>query len=524
MSRRRGIGLLAVVLAMLALVGWVTIPRLPAGICFDDAGDLQLSSATLGIAHPPGYPGYATVGFLLTRIFTADPAYVVSVTCFVAGLCVLVVCLLLQVYLGVSVWFGAAITLALAVHPRFWTNLRAPEVYMPTLALMVLSACFLVRYSKMGLRQHLVLAVLLFGVAMGNRPPVLFAAPFFLIAWNHARRRWSAVKCRGWSNLTWMVPLAMAPTVYSFAYIYVRDRPDVSYNYIENHNEVTHVLPASTDGPRAKLRRAAWQISGEQFRHYMGVDWRGFVGKWRWVRTQVAYEHSFTDLAVFLMLTIGIEPPAGEWYPHIDIYILSSLALFGLVIVFRRCRVTAWLLTGLIVSCLTFVLVYQVFGQAADLLPLLFAGAVAVGVLGSKLFPAGGHWVRQVAACAIALGAAVLFVRDIPNRPLNSTGVNATEYLERLDLETFPGPAVLIANWTKSVPMRYAQCVLAPRSDLHIVTSDPEFWMNLTQREQDRPVYAADALDSDGICNLEPFRIVFLLRCPKMSAEKTPSP
>jgi hypothetical protein len=308
------------------------------------------------------------------------------------------------------------------------------------------------------------------------------------------------------------------------AYIYVRDRPDVCYNYIENHNEATHLLPPGTDGVRVKLRRAVWQITGEQFRHYMGTDWRGFVGKCRWGRTQIAYEHPFTDLAVFLMLALGVDPPAGEWYPHIDIYILSLLVLFGLFFAFRKCRVTAWLLTGLILSCLTFVLAYQVFGQAADLLPLLFAGAVTIGVLGSKLFPTGGHWVRQVAACVMALGATVYFVREIPTRPSNSTGVNATEYLEKLDLATLPGPAVICANWTKSVPIRYAQCVLSPRSDLHIVTSDPEFWANLVRREQIRPVYAADALDSGGVCAVEPFRNVFLLTCPKNGANNTPLP
>ena len=245
---------LAVIVCLLALVSWLTVPRLPTGICFDDAGDLQLSSATLGIAHPPGYPGYVTIGFLLTRIPGVDPAYVVSVICFVTGLSVLAACVLLQNHLGASIWLSAAVTLALAAHPRFWTNLRAPEVYMPTLALLAWSACFLLRFSITGLRRYLVLAVFLFGMALGNRPPVLFAVPFFLIAWHFAQRRLAADKRGGWKDLAWMVPLAVAPTVYSLAYIYVRDRPDVCYNYIENHNEELHVLPSGADGVRAKLR------------------------------------------------------------------------------------------------------------------------------------------------------------------------------------------------------------------------------------------------------------------------------
>lgn len=505
----------ALIIGLLGFVTWFAVPKLPEGICFDDSGDLQLVSATLGIAHPPGYPGYATVGYFLTRIPGVDPAYVISVACMISGLICLAVCLLLQRHFGVNIWFASALTIALAAHPRFWTNLRAPEVYMPTLALVVSSAYLLLRYSKNGWRWNLIAAVFLFGFALANRPPVLFALPFFLIAWNIARRKWGVGPSKGWYDLAWMLPLAASPTLYSFAYIYVRDQPDTCYNYIDNHNEGTRVLPESTDGMQAKIRRVTWQLSGEQFREYMGTDWRGLVGKLRWLRTQIAFENPFTDIIVFVMLTVGLEPPAGTWYPHVDVYALALLAIMGLAMGFRRCRISAWLMAGLAISCTVFVLAYKVFGQAADLLPLLFAETVALGIIGSRLFPAGGGWVRQTAAICLAIGAGALFAYHMPARGPNSTGIAASNYLRELDMATFPGPAVICSNWTKSVPMRYAQCVLAPRPDLHMVTSGPELWRNMAERETTRPVYAADALDSGGACGLEPFRNVFQLHCPK---------
>lgn len=510
----------ALVIILLGFITWIALPKLPEGICFDDPGDLQLVSATLGIAHPPGYPGYATVGFLLTRIPWVDPAYVISVACMATGLVALAVCMLLQRHFGVNIWFASALTLALAAHPRFWTNLRAPEVYMPTLALVVSSAYLLLRYAKCGRRWNLVLAVFLFGFALGNRPPVLFAAPFFLIAWNMARKKWGTGPSRGWYDLAWMVPLAAAPTFYSFGYIYVRDQPDTCYNYIDNHNEELNVLPESSDGVRAKIRRTVWHLSGEQFREYMGTNWRGLVGKLRWLRTQVAFESPFTDILVFVMLTIGLEPPPSAWYPQIDVYALATLALIGLILGFRRCRISSWLLTGLAVSCVVFVLAYKVFGQAADLLPLLFAETVALGILGSRLFPAGGGWVRQTTAFCVAVGAGVLFAFHVPARDPNSTGVAASNFLSEIDLATFPGPAVICSDWRESVPLRYAQCVLTPRPDLHIVTSGPELWRNLAEQETTRPVYAADALNSGGVCELEPFRNVFQLHCPKQSGKE----
>ena len=503
---------LAAVVGLVAVVSWVAIPRLPPGICFDDWGDIQLSSATLAIAHPPGYPGYATVGYVLTRIPGVDPAYVITIACFISGLSVLIACLLLQRRLGVSTGLAVAICFVLAAHPRFWINLRAPEVYMPTLALVAWSIFFLLRYGNKGARRSLFIAVLLFGIALGNRPPVLLAAPFFLIAWSLAGRRWHPAGRTPWKQLAWMIPLAIAPTIYSAAYVYVRDQPDACYNYIDMHNEEVGTLPASTEGTLAKLDRVRWQLSGQQFRRFMGTDWEGFVKKLRWVRTQIAYGHPITDLSVMALLAFGIDPPAGEWYGHVDVYAVSILAVVGVVLAFRRSRVAGWLLAGLIVQSLVFVLAYHVFGQSADLLPVIFAEAAAIGILVSKLFPTGGHWVRQTGACILAVGGALHFVMNIPTQ---THTIDASEYLRSLDLGTFPGPAVLCGNWTKTIPMRYAQCVLTPRPDLHIVTSGPQLWIDLATRIEDRPVYAASVPESGGVCTAEPFRNVFRLDCSK---------
>jgi hypothetical protein len=503
---------LLAIAGLVAVVSWVTIPRLPPGICFDDWGDIQLASATLGIAHPPGYPGYATIGYLLTRIPGVDPAYAITIACFVAGLSVLIAYLLLQQRLGTNVWFAVAICFVLAAHPRFWINLRAPEVYMPTLALVTWSIFFLLHYQEKGRRRSLFTAVLLFAVSLGNRPPVLLAAPFFLIAWGYAGRRWHAGGRTPWRQLAWMIPLAVAPTVYSAVYVYVRDQPDGCYNYIDVHNEEVGTLPASTAGVSAKVDRVYWQLSGRQFRRFMGTDWDGFIKKLHWVRTQIAYGHPFTDLFVLVLLLLGIDPPVGEWYGHVDVYAVSLLTVIGVAIAFRRSRVVGWLLIGLIVQSLLFVLLYHVFGQSADLLPVIFAGAVALGVLGSMLFPTGGRWISQLGACALAVGGGLHFTMNIPTQ---THTIDASEYVQTLDLATFPGPALICGNWTMTVPMRYAQCVLTPRSDLHIVTSGSKLWIDRAIQIEDRPVYVAAVPESEGLCTTEPFRNVFRLDCSK---------
>ncbi len=501
------------VVGLLVLVAVLTIPRLPKGICYDDTGDIQLASATLGIEHPTGYGGYATIGYLITRFPVADPAYVISLACLGAGLVALLMCVLIQVRLGTDVWLACAMGALLVWHPRFWINLRAPEVYLPTLAFVTVSAYLLLRYASLGRRRDLYLAALTFGIALGNRPPVLFAVPFFVIGWWFARRRWETTLRQGARSLLVLAGLALLPCVYSFAYIIARDRPDACYNYIDNHNETTHVLPESSDGFAARLHRAYWHVSGQQFREYMGDSWRGVVGKWRYIRSQLNYGAPVTDAVVFVYAALGAEPPVGPWFAHADVVLLVFLAAIGLVIAFRRCRVTAMLLGGLIVQAFVFVSVYRVYGQAADLLPLVFSGAVLLGVTGSTLFPVRGTLPRRAGACLLATLAALLLIRDLPRKADGASGVDATTFVEELDLGTFPKDAVIIANWSKSVPLRYAQCALHHRRDLRIITADPAAWIELAQKFPNRPVYVANPLDPLGPCRREPFRNVFRLEC-----------
>ncbi|MFN8482614.1 MAG: DUF2723 domain-containing protein [Anaerolineae bacterium] len=60
-----------VALAFLALYATTVAP----GILPADSGEYQLAAATLGIAHPPGYPLYIMLGWAFTRLTPGDPAW-----------------------------------------------------------------------------------------------------------------------------------------------------------------------------------------------------------------------------------------------------------------------------------------------------------------------------------------------------------------------------------------------------------------------------------------------------------------
>lgn len=500
-------------LLLFVVVGWFTIPYLPPGICYDDFGDLQLASTTLRFAHPPGYAGYVTLGHLLTRIPGVDAAYVVTLACFTTGLAVLGAVLLWQLRLGVGLWLAIAVCLGFSAHPRFWINIRAPEVYMPTLALMVWAAWLLLRFYDSGQVWRLYLAALGLGFAVANRPPVILIVPFFLVVWMLASRRWHGRIQLG--ELGWVFGIALLPSAYSVAYTLVRDRPGACYNYIELYNEENPVLPSIEDGLSARWRRAAWLLSAEQFDEYKGVTWEQFAEKLSWLGTQITYERPFTDLLALIFVAINTDPPDSQWYARLDTWVFCALTAFGLVLACRRCRLSGILLCGFAFPFLVFVLMYHVYGQSADLLPVLFAQAVLLGVLGAQIFPQGAHWVRQVVAIGLVIGGVFLFRAQAGSENYE---IAAHDYVEEMDMASFPGQAVICGNWRYTVPIRYAACVLTPRSDIHVVTSGPGLCIDYASRKDGRPVYIPRAIESDGRCTITPFRNLYRLECqPKMT-------
>lgn len=477
-----------VVVATLVVVAVAALPLLPPGICFGDAGDLQLASATLGIMHPPGYPGYVTVGYLATCLPGFDPAYLVSLACLSTGLVSLAVCMLMQIRLGVNPWVSGVLCLALVGHPRVWHNLIAPEVYLPTLALLVCAAYLLLKHARCGARRALLGAACLVGLAVANRPTTVLWVPFCLLAWRSAGGNRTLFGTRSRRSVALAAALAAAPFIYTPGYLWVRDRPDIGYNYIE-HSAASADLPDASAGFGARLERVYWQASAAQFREYLGDSWAGVWKKLRWVRHELIPQEHVLVLCVAL-----------------------TIVLFGAYLTFRRSRTAGWLLCGFCVSSLVFVCLYRVHGQSADLLPLLFAGAVLGGVAVSTIVPRqAGSFRRALAICALAL-CAVATLRSAPTRPGVAAQDNALPYLAAVDMLTLPENALVCSIWPYSPPLWYARSVLTSRDDVEIINTRLADWLDGIDELPPRPVFSVVADHDVAGYSLTPYRNLWRVR------------
>jgi hypothetical protein len=154
-----------------------------------DSGDLAAAVATLGIAHPPGYPTYILLGRVWSWLpLGGDPAYrlnLLSATgaAVAAGLTVLTI-----VYLGqqqmratLPLAMGAIMGgLFLAFAPLTWSQATIAEVYAPGLAVLSLLSWLLLKWTHQPQRRILFLAGLVAGLGFGVLPQIVLAAPGIL--------------------------------------------------------------------------------------------------------------------------------------------------------------------------------------------------------------------------------------------------------------------------------------------------------------------------------------------------------
>lgn len=492
------------------LVAVLVFPKLPPGICFGDSGGLQLAAATLGITHPPGYSGYVSFAYLFTFLPWAEPAFGVTLVCFLAGLSVIALVALTQVELGVNAWVAAAAALLLTGHPRVWSGLIAPEVYMPTLALLAGAAYLLILYARDGRNRFLWVSALLFGAALANRPPVLLLIPFFVSGWvaclhgrspgrhvlrgKHAYPRPGRVKAFRPPTVTSARPvgsfaiaalIATLPSVYSLTYLWVRDGVETPYNYIEEYNAEFGSLPPYSAGWHAKLERVVWEITARQFWSNVNVDLTGVRSRLRWLGNRL------------------LPRP-------VSVFIGAMLVCGGAALAWRRSRAGCIVLVGLGLASAAFVCVYRVYGTAADFLPLLHASAVFSGVAISLLVPRTATGWRRGAGILVLVLAGAWTVFDASGR--RATNADATGFLRKVDLATLPPGAVICTNWDHAAPLRYAKCVSPGRKDVHIINASSSAWRRLVKPMGDRPVFAVRPSSAWPKKAWEPYRNLWRLR------------
>jgi hypothetical protein len=175
-----------------------------------DGGDFLAAAATLGVAHPAGYPTYTLLLRLFMSFPTVSPAAAGNLLSTFMGAVATTLCFaVIQELLGqlargqgerrTAVWSAAVGALVFAFSPLVWSQALITEVYSFHLALVAAVFWSLLRWRRTG--RGLALAALVSGLGMTNHLTTAFLAPAVL-----------SILVAGRRNLTRQSPPERLPT------------------------------------------------------------------------------------------------------------------------------------------------------------------------------------------------------------------------------------------------------------------------------------------------------------------------
>jgi hypothetical protein len=174
-----------------ALVGlWVVInawPGLMPVVGFWDTGEFQAVLPLMGTAHPTGYPTYVLLGWVGNLLLTpmGEPAYRVTALSLIAVAVAAAATVALVRRVTGSTIVGAAAGIGLATTSLVWQNATRADPHPIHLAFVAVLLLALVRWADgprdgldgRGTDRRLVLAAVVFGLAVGNHSLTLLLVP-----------------------------------------------------------------------------------------------------------------------------------------------------------------------------------------------------------------------------------------------------------------------------------------------------------------------------------------------------------
>jgi hypothetical protein len=307
---------LAVGVAALMLYLSTAAPSLTWAHSGSDGGDLISAALTNGVAHPPGYPTYVTIGQLVARVPFGDMAYGFTVLSAVsmalaAGFTTLSILTLSRQPL-VAIVTG----LFFATAPMVWGQATIAEVHALNAAfvaaIVYLITPLVFRRESVSLLR-ITLAAWLWGVAFGNSVTVAALAPLLIVAW------WRSRQSKAWLPL---LAFAIGLSVYLLIPLRTAAHPFVNWGDATTLDRFFALISAElyrgyalSTGPQELLARIAAfaQLLVMQY-GWLGVG-LGLIGvyhalissnrSWRWLALTIA---------LYLLFALSYNTPDSALY------------------------------------------------------------------------------------------------------------------------------------------------------------------------------------------------------------------
>lgn len=419
------------VAGVFALALPLDLATLNPGLGFIDRGELATVAATLGIAHPTGYPLFTLLGHLATLLVPARPVLVLNVLAALltaAGAAVLVALYdeLLRRAAGaragaapraVAAALGALLT---ATGSIWWQQANGWEVYALQSLLLPVALLLGLRWLRLGGTRAALAFAFALGLAFTNHLTTVLAVPAMLVAIAaDPRRAQRLLECPA------MAPaFVLALTPYAYLPLRAAQHPLLDWS-----EPVT-------------LGRFFNHVSAREFRSWMFASGDDFV-------RQAAY------IARLL-------PADLAWAG-------AAVALAGLAWLVRRDTRGALFTLLLFAACVVYACGYGI----RDIDSYLLMAALVTGAwFAAGLLALGGMRTRNAAALATGVGVVLIAVNfALHLADCDEHALHLPEDLARAQLRALPPHAVIFdAQWDYTLsPSIYLQAVEHVRPDVTVI-------------------------------------------------------
>lgn len=244
MNRTAGVG------AVVALASFLLyLPTVCPTIYAGDAGELAAAAATLGIAHPPGFPLWTLLGRLAVAVLPGEPAHALGLlsALAMAGAAGCTAALLFA--WTESLVVAAGMGLAFAVSRGIWESAVTTEVYALNLLLTAaaLLAAVLARRDRARLFPF---AAYLVGLGVANHPFALLAGPPVLaLALAPNTRRVDPPGARPRRTMGMAAAFVLGLSVYVYLPVRMTLAPEINWGGVHSLSGVwDHVMRAQYGG------------------------------------------------------------------------------------------------------------------------------------------------------------------------------------------------------------------------------------------------------------------------------------
>jgi hypothetical protein len=314
----------------------------PQIILSEDSAELAGAAATLGIAHPSGYPLFMLVGHLFSRLpLGNDAGYrlnLFSAVCAAVAVAFLWVIVREATGRPRAAWLAAMLW---AFSYTFWEHALLTEVHALHLLLLALALWCATRAARTGERRWLYAWAFVSGLGMANHLTTVLFLPGFIVLLLRPLRE--ATRATGGKGFLALLVGGYAAGLLPYLYLPLRAAQEPLFNW----------------GNPSNLPRFWALVSGAQYRHFLEAD-----------------AEKFTQGLFFFPIQLIVE--FG--------YVPTALGAFGVGCLLWQRREQqqkqgmAFLPLALMGAAqLAFILCYHIPDPQAIYIPVFFVFAVAIG-------------------------------------------------------------------------------------------------------------------------------------------------